>query len=63
MLTGLHFSQLLGMMAHIPAGEIKMTHGVALVNGFDVYSELAKARQFMGYCPQYDGLIGLGTVL
>ena len=49
--------------AHIPAGEIKMTHGVALVNGFDVYSELAKARQFMGYCPQYDGLIGLATAL
>ena len=36
-----------------------MTHGAAVVNGFDVYSQLAQARHFMGYCPQYDGLLGL----
>lgn len=40
-------------------GETKMSVGSATINGFDVYSEIAKARQFMGYCPQYDGLIGL----
>ena len=38
-----------------------MTVGAATINGFDVYSETAKAHQFMGYCPQYDGLIGLNA--
>ena len=40
-------------------GEIKMSAGSSLINGFDVYSELSKARRFIGYCPQYDGLIRL----
>jgi hypothetical protein len=40
-----------------------MTQGSTIVNGYDVYSEQSKARHFMGYCPQYDGLIGLCKLL
>ena len=39
-------------------GELNMTNGMTLVNGYNVYSQVADARQFMGYCPQYDGLYG-----
>lgn len=42
-------------------GEIPMTHGTVSINGADVYSQLSTARHFMGYCPQYDGLIGVLT--
>ena len=34
-----------------------MTYGSALLNGYDVYSQINQVRQFIGYCPQYDGLL------
>ena len=34
-----------------------MTHGSSTINGYDVYSQLSSARKYIGYCPQYDGLI------
>eukprot|EP00040_Diaphanoeca_grandis_P036072 m.228737 g.228737 ORF g.228737 m.228737 type:complete len:2030 (+) comp33545_c0_seq2:117-6206(+) len=38
-------------------GEVSMTSGAAKINGFDVATQSSQARQSMGYCPQYDGLI------
>jgi ABC-type glutathione transport system ATPase component len=38
-------------------GETSMTGGGAVVNGSDVATNLVSARRYMGYAPQYDGLI------
>ena len=39
-----------------------MTYGSALLNGYDVYSQINQARRFIGYCPQYDGLLGANVI-
>lgn len=33
---------------------IKPTSGVALLNGFSIWSDKNKIRDFMGLCPQYN---------
>ena len=35
------------------------TKGELMAAGYNLVTEQIKARQFMGYCPQYDALIGL----
>lgn len=40
-------------------GEIPMTKGDITAAGYDLRHHSSKARQHMGYCPQYDALIGL----
>ncbi|EGD73013.1 ATP-binding cassette [Salpingoeca rosetta] len=42
-------------------GDEVMTAGSAQLNGFDIRTQMAQARQHMGYCPQFDGLIELMT--
>jgi hypothetical protein len=39
------------------AGETPVTSGAAAINGFDVYGRHADACRYMGFCPQFDGLI------
>eukprot|EP00049_Salpingoeca_infusionum_P004186 m.75537 g.75537 ORF g.75537 m.75537 type:complete len:1711 (-) comp12452_c2_seq4:1262-6394(-) len=38
-------------------GDESMTGGRAVLKGFDVRTQQHRARQLMGYCPQFDGLI------
>jgi ABC-type multidrug transport system fused ATPase/permease subunit len=40
-------------------GEIPMTKGEITAAGYDLRHHSSEARQHMGYCPQYDALIGL----
>ena len=42
-------------------GDESMTAGSARLNGYDIRTQMAQARQHMGYCPQFDGLIELMT--
>ena len=35
-----------------------MSSGSITLNGFDAHTQIAEARRYIGYCPQYDGLIG-----
>lgn len=37
-------------------GDIGMTRGSININGFDLATQTQKARQSIGYCPQFDGL-------
>ncbi|KAL4488936.1 hypothetical protein ABPG72_005723 [Tetrahymena utriculariae] len=41
----------------ILSGEINQTSGDCHINGFDVKTQLAQARNYIGYCPQFDALI------
>lgn len=38
-------------------GDETMTSGTALVEGFDIRTNMNKVRQRIGYCPQFDALI------
>ncbi len=42
-------------------GEVAPDEGDAYVAGFSVLSQLAAARQLMGYCPQFEALPGAMT--
>eukprot|EP00043_Microstomoeca_roanoka_P008399 m.80908 g.80908 ORF g.80908 m.80908 type:complete len:1735 (+) comp14227_c0_seq1:159-5363(+) len=42
-------------------GDEVMTSGRARLHGYDIRTQMAQARQHMGYCPQFDGLIELMT--
>ncbi len=44
------------------AGEIGMSAGTVKLNGYDVHTQPSLARRYIGYCPQYDGLIGTTRV-
>ncbi|CAL8074946.1 unnamed protein product [Orchesella dallaii] len=39
-------------------GDLEPSSGDAYVAGFSVSNQLKKAHQMLGYCPQFDGLIG-----
>ncbi|ODM97667.1 ATP-binding cassette sub-family A member 3 [Orchesella cincta] len=39
-------------------GDLEPSSGDAYVAGYSVTNQLKKAHQMMGYCPQFDGLIG-----
>ncbi|KAG4062461.1 ATP-binding cassette sub-family A member 3 [Phytophthora cactorum] len=43
-------------------GDLLPTSGTATINGFDICKERSKARDSIGYCPQFDALIDLLTV-
>ncbi|ETP45729.1 hypothetical protein F442_07924 [Phytophthora nicotianae P10297] len=43
-------------------GDLLPTSGTAMINGFDICKERSKARDSIGYCPQFDALIDLLTV-
>ena len=42
-------------------GELAMSEGSAYLHGIDIQKQLKKVQQMMGYCPQYDGLVGTLT--
>ena len=42
-------------------GDVAISDGTATLDGFDVATELARARQQVGYAPQFDALIDLMT--
>ena len=42
-------------------GDVAISNGTATLDGFDVATELARARQRVGYAPQFDALIDLMT--
>lgn len=42
-------------------GDEKPSEGSIVAAGFNLATDMQKARQFIGYCPQYDALIGLLT--
>ncbi|GMF24988.1 unnamed protein product [Phytophthora fragariaefolia] len=46
----------------ILTGDLLPTSGSATLNGFDIRNERSKARNSIGYCPQFDALIDLLTV-
>ncbi|XP_068671756.1 phospholipid-transporting ATPase ABCA3-like [Montipora foliosa] len=39
-------------------GDETMTSGTAVVDGYDIRYDMNKVRQRIGYCPQFDALIG-----
>lgn len=39
-------------------GDTPMSAGRVTIDGFDVRKQAAQVRQRIGYCPQFDGLIG-----
>ena len=39
-------------------GEIMPTSGHALISGHDIVTDTRRARLFMGYCPQFEAVIG-----
>ena len=41
-----------------PTGENPITSGSAFLNGYNVSTQHQDACRFMGFCPQFDGLIG-----
>ena len=43
-------------------GDIAPTYGSALIGGYSVRTSMNKARQLIGYCPQFGGLLRLLTV-
>eukprot|EP00475_Leptophrys_vorax_P005669 TRINITY_DN13418_c0_g1_i1.p1 TRINITY_DN13418_c0_g1~~TRINITY_DN13418_c0_g1_i1.p1 ORF type:complete len:835 (+),score=191.20 TRINITY_DN13418_c0_g1_i1:75-2507(+) len=45
----------------ILTGDFPATSGAATIAGFDIKSQMAKVRQVIGYCPQFDPLIDLMT--
>jgi len=38
-------------------GEVGPTAGEAYINGYKIPSQMSQARQFIGYCPQFDALL------
>eukprot|EP00051_Salpingoeca_urceolata_P027249 m.480607 g.480607 ORF g.480607 m.480607 type:complete len:1709 (+) comp21902_c0_seq1:465-5591(+) len=42
-------------------GDEKIDVGGAVIKGYNIDTDLDKARQWIGYCPQHDGLIDLMT--
>jgi ATP-binding cassette, subfamily A (ABC1), member 3 len=46
----------------ILTGEIPATSGSAHIKGFDTQTQLADARTYVGYCPQFDALLENLTV-
>ena len=42
-------------------GELPMSSGLVVINGFDLGKDLRMVRRYIGYCPQYNGLIDLMT--
>ena len=42
-------------------GEIKPSGGRVTITGYDLETSMRKARQNIGYCPQFDGIVGLLT--
>ncbi|KAH3872038.1 phospholipid-transporting ATPase ABCA3-like isoform X2 [Dreissena polymorpha] len=38
-------------------GDETLTSGAAFLNGYDVSTNIAEVRQYLGYCPQFDALI------
>jgi ABC-type multidrug transport system ATPase subunit len=45
----------------ILTGEELCTSGDATLGGFDIKTQMNKVRQLVGYCPQFDALIGMLT--
>merc|ERR1719446_275123 len=45
----------------ILTGEELCTRGEAKLGGFDVMTQQTEVRQLVGYCPQFDALIGTLT--
>ena len=43
-------------------GELNSTNGNVYINGHDILNEYSKARQYLGYCPQFDYLNDYLTV-
>lgn len=41
----------------ICSGEIPPTTGEVHINGYNVATDIASARHYMGYCPQFDALL------
>lgn len=64
--------QITGFLGHNGAGKTTTmsiltglfppTYGTALVNGFDIRTDIAKVRESLGICPQYNVLFGQLTV-
>eukprot|EP01012_Entosiphon_sulcatum_P031379 TRINITY_DN394_c0_g1_i9.p1 TRINITY_DN394_c0_g1~~TRINITY_DN394_c0_g1_i9.p1 ORF type:complete len:1686 (-),score=308.54 TRINITY_DN394_c0_g1_i9:70-5127(-) len=46
----------------ILSGEFPQTSGVAILNGYDIRTDLRAAQRNLGYCPQFDALLELMTV-
>ncbi|OWZ23178.1 ABC transporter [Phytophthora megakarya] len=46
----------------ILTGDLLPTSGTATINSFDIRNERSKARNSIGYCPQFDAIIDLLTV-
>jgi ABC-type multidrug transport system ATPase subunit len=40
-------------------GDTPMSSGSVTIDGFDAAKQGTQVRQRIGYCPQFDGLIGL----
>lgn len=38
-------------------GDLSISDGDAFLRGISLKSNMTKAKQFMGYCPQFDGLL------
>ena len=45
----------------VSAGDIPISKGRAYINGFSVVKQLDEVRKEIGYCPQFDPLLGLMT--
>jgi ABC-type multidrug transport system ATPase subunit len=43
-------------------GELNSTTGNVYINGHDIINDYSKARQYLGYCPQFDYLNDYLTV-
>ena len=43
-------------------GDIPPTSGEAFIAGYDLRTNIRKIQQRIGYCPQFDALIGLVKV-
>lgn len=39
-------------------GDLEPSRGDAYIGGYSIRHQLKKAHQRLGYCPQFDGLIG-----
>lgn len=43
------------------SGEIKPTSGNGFIHNYNIKTDMYQARQFIGYCPQFDALLPLLT--
>lgn len=43
-------------------GDIPPTSGEAFIAGYDLRTDIRKIQQRIGYCPQFDALIGLANI-